>query len=135
MEKNKKYSYKRSLIYTVMKESKVHPSAEWVYNQVKFRIPNISIGTVYRNIAAFKEEGAVVSVGVVNGQERYDADISPHTHFVCEDCGVVMDIGSLQQDKRHCNEIAEKAGVRIKSTTILYRGLCQNCVLGNTVNK
>ena len=131
MEKTKKYSYKRSLIYTTLKNTKVHPSAEWVYNQVKPRIPNISIGTVYRNIAEFKEEGSIISVGVVNGQERYDADVSPHTHFICESCGSVIDIGPLVQNSEACCEIERQYNVSIKSVQTVYKGLCSSCALIN----
>ena len=134
MEKTKKYSYKRSLIYSTMKETKIHPSAEWVYQEIKPRIPNISIGTVYRNIAAFKEEGMIVSVGVVNGQERYDADISPHMHFICELCDSVTDIGPLAHSEEMCRDIEEKIGAQVHSTNIVYKGLCRKCAQLGTKN-
>ena len=128
MEKVRKNSQKRNAIYEVLKNTKTHPTAEWVYTQLKPIIPNISLGTVYRNIAEFKEEGKLISVGVVNGQERFDADISPHTHFVCNKCGCVIDIAKLLEEKQITDEIFNKFGAKVLETNIVYKGYCENCV-------
>lgn len=128
MEKVRKNSQKRNAIYEVLKSTKTHPTAEWVYMQVKPTIPNISLGTVYRNITQFKEEGKLISVGVVNGQERFDADISPHTHFVCNKCGCVIDIAKLLEEKEITDDIFKKFGAKVLETNIVYKGYCQNCV-------
>jgi Fur family peroxide stress response transcriptional regulator len=69
-----------------------HPGAQWIYEQLKPRIPDLSLGTVYRNIVLFREEGTVISVGVVRGEERFDAITAPHPHWVCEGCGKVVDL-------------------------------------------
>ena len=132
MERVRKNSQKRNVIYDVLKNTKTHPTAEWVYMQVKPIIPNISLGTVYRNIAQFKEEGKLISVGVVNGQERFDADISPHTHFVCNKCGAVIDIAKLLEEKEITDDIYKKFGAKVLETNIVYKGYCQNCVENNT---
>ena len=132
MEKVRKNSQKRNAIYEVLKSTKTHPTAEWVYMQVKPTIPNISLGTVYRNITQFKEEGKLISVGVVNGQERFDADISPHTHFVCNKCGCVIDIAKLLEEKEITDDIFNKFGAKVLETNIVYKGYCQNCVENNT---
>ena len=70
----------------------VHPSAEWVYEKLKNDIPGLSLGTVYRNIAVFKDTGIIRSVGVYNGQERFDAVLTPHSHFICTSCFKISDI-------------------------------------------
>ena len=62
MEGNKKHFRKRDAILTCLKETTVHPSAEWIYAQLKPSIPDLSLGTVYRNLAAFKTEGVIASV-------------------------------------------------------------------------
>ncbi|MDR1933010.1 MAG: transcriptional repressor, partial [Spirochaetales bacterium] len=84
-----KHSKKRDAILEVIMASRSHPGAQWIYNQLKPRIPGLSLGTVYRNISLFMSEGSVVSVGVVNGEERFDGRTEPHPHLVCVRCGKV----------------------------------------------
>ena len=69
----RKNSKKRGAILECIRSTKTHPSAEWIYTQLKPRIPDLSLGTVYRNLNLFKQEGQLISVGVVNGLERFDA--------------------------------------------------------------
>ena len=87
----KKFSRKREAILTCLHGTTCHPTAEWVYQQLKPQFPDLSLGTVYRNLAAFKAEGVIDSVGVVNGLERYDGNTIPHAHIVCESCGALLD--------------------------------------------
>ena len=69
----RRHSRKRDAILQCIKESREHPSAEWIYTQLKPEHPDLSLGTVYRNLALFRESGEVVSVATVNGVERLDA--------------------------------------------------------------
>ena len=128
MEHGRIYSYKREAIYRVIASTKLHPSAEWVYMQLKPQIPDLSIGTVYRNIAAFKSEGQIASVGVVNGQERFDANITPHTHFICDRCGEVFDIESIGYDETAAPKIFEEYGAQVTSYRLIFHGKCKNCI-------
>jgi Fur family peroxide stress response transcriptional regulator len=75
-----------------IRSTKCHPTAQWVYEQLKPRIPDLSLGTVYRNINLFMREERLISVGVLNGEEHFDAFTAPHPHFVCERCGKVSDL-------------------------------------------
>ena len=59
--------------------------------------PDISLGTVYRNLALFKQQGLIQSVATVNGPERFDANIEPHVHFICTDCDAVIDLPAEKQ--------------------------------------
>jgi len=127
MERPKKYSFKREEIYRTICSTKSHPSAEWVYMQLKPKIPDLSIGTVYRNLAAFKSEGKVASVGVVNGQERFDGNITPHTHFVCDQCGEVIDIESVGYDESAAPRIFEEYGAVVDSYRLTFHGKCKEC--------
>ena len=71
-------------ILSALQETTVHPTADWVYAKLKPRYPNLSLGTVYRNLKKFCETGKAVSVGVINGQEHFDGRVEPHAHFVCK---------------------------------------------------
>ena len=88
----KKYSRKREAVLEIIRGTASHPTADWIYDEVRKDIPDISLGTVYRNLAAFKDEGLIISVGVVDGRERFDANTGEHAHFICLGCGSVLDI-------------------------------------------
>lgn len=90
--KRQNFSKKREAIFRSICSTDTHPTAEWVYNQLKPEFPDLSLGTVYRNISMFKERGMVISVGTVNGQERFDGNVKPHPHFICTKCGAVIDV-------------------------------------------
>ena len=81
MEKRENFSRKRTAILNALQETDVHPTADWVYAQLKPRYPNLSLGTVYRNLKKFCENGKAVSVGVINGQEHFDGNVKPHAHL------------------------------------------------------
>ena len=127
MEKATRYSKKREAILEVLRSSDEHPSADWVYQTLRPQFPDLSLGTVYRNLARFKEEGIIVSVGTVNGQERFDAWIEPHTHFICRTCGCVMDLPELKESALDTERIGKDHGVKIDHHELIFYGTCANC--------
>jgi Fur family peroxide stress response transcriptional regulator len=128
MEKKQNYSKKREAILNVIRGTTSHPTAEWVYQQLKPEIPDLSLGTVYRNIAQFKKDGIIASVGVVNGQERYDGNIKPHTHFVCSGCGSVIDIPGEFLEENVEEAISKKYHLQVDSGEVIFRGNCSKCL-------
>ena len=125
MERTRKHSRKRDAILDCISRTKCHPSAEWVYQQLKPSIPDLSLGTVYRNISMFKEEGIIQSIGVVNGLERFDYNTEPHTHFICTDCGQVLDLDNIALPAAVLEDAA--SGCVIKSYQLLFTGTCAQC--------
>ncbi|MDR1805465.1 MAG: transcriptional repressor [Clostridium sp.] len=119
MERNSK---KRTAIYQLLCQTKSHPSAEWVYNKLKPVFPSLSLGTVYTNLAEFKASGKIISVGNVEGKERFDADCSPHAHFICRGCGAVLDVPAEVPPARLSGP--HKA----ESVTLSYFGVCKDCL-------
>ena len=77
MAKAIRYSKKREALLQIIQDTECHPSAEWLYQTLKPQHPDLSLGTVYRNLQFFREQGIIKSVGVVNGQERFDAETAP----------------------------------------------------------
>ena len=92
MERATRYSRKREAILNAIQSTDCHPSAEWVYQTLKPTHPDLSLGTVYRNLVLFQQQGLIQSIGVVKGQERFDGCIAPHSHLICTCCGAVMDL-------------------------------------------
>lgn len=133
MEKKQNYSRKREAILSALRGTTVHPTAEWVYQKLKPDYPDLSLGTVYRNLSQFKQDGIIISVGVVNGQERYDGNIQPHTHFVCSGCGAVLDIPGEYIGRGSAAEISEKFNLQVDSGEVLFHGICTDCLEKKTL--
>ncbi len=123
--KGHNFSSKREAIFKTIASTKSHPSASWVYEQLKDDIPNLSLGTVYRNIALFKEQGKIITVANVNGEERIDADTSDHAHFVCESCHKVYDLHQSELSPLEI-ELNEK-GFEISRKNVVFYGICREC--------
>lgn len=127
MEGTVRYSKKREAILTAIRETDCHPSAEWIYQQLKPRHPNLSLGTVYRNLAFFLERGLVQSIGVVQGQERFDAIVAPHSHFICNRCGTVYDLPDIRLDGSLCQTVSRQYGFAADHCELTFHGLCPSC--------
>ena len=87
-----KYSRQRQLIHSFLMTRKDHPTADIVYQNVRQEYPNISLGTVYRNLTLLADRGEILRLQVGDGVDHFDADTSRHCHFVCSDCGGVTDL-------------------------------------------
>ena len=127
MAVREKFRSKREAIYQTVCDTKVHPTAEWVYEALKPVYPDLSLGTVYRNLKKFCESGKIRRVGVINGQEHFDADVSRHSHFVCSACGRVLDIFEPLVGEETVAGLEEKYSFSIESEDILFNGLCPDC--------
>ena len=124
----KRFSPQRQAVYDAVASTTSHPTAEWVYQSVRKEIPRISLGTVYRNLSVLAEDGLVVSVAHVNGQERYDARVEPHTHLICRRCARVIDLLELEDAiSGMYGEIEHRFGCLPESHTLTVSGLCPNC--------
>jgi Fur family peroxide stress response transcriptional regulator len=133
MNTMKKHSVKRDAVLEKLRSTKSHPSALWIYEELRKEIPDISLGTVYRNLSVFKDEGLIISVGVVNGQERFDAATFEHTHFICLDCGDVIDVDAdIEPSLRESVEQTYNLEVLMQQLT-LY-GKCGKCRDKDTAN-
>lgn len=121
-----RHSEKREAIYAVLSASKRHPSAAWVYEQLRPRYPSLSLGTVYRNLAQFESQGLARVVAVVNGQERYDADMSDHAHFKCTRCGAVLDLSgdAIHEAIRACADVCPYP---VSGFQLSFEGVCDAC--------
>ena len=128
LEPRSKHFRKRDAILNYLRCTTEHPSAETVYANLKAEIPDLSLGTVYRNIALFKQQGLIVSLGSVDGVERYDGNIDPHVHFVCTGCGQILDLHGMQvpQELNHAAS-AETDGV-VDHCHLTFHGRCRTCV-------
>lgn len=87
-----KHSKQRDAIKNFLMSRKDHPTAEVVYSNVIKEFPNISLGTVYRNLSFLVENGQAVKVPCNDGSVHFDGNIMPHYHFQCTECGALIDL-------------------------------------------
>ena len=121
----RRYSKKREAILDCIRHTDIHPSAEWIYSQLKDEYPDLSLGTVYRNLALFRESGDIVSVATVHGVERFDPITTPHSHFICDQCYAVLDIEVSSDYIR--SDLESRYGCEIRRSEMIFRGLCSRC--------
>lgn len=125
--KTLKYSRQRESIKSCLMARCDHPTADALYTSIREEYPNISLGTVYRNLNLLVELGEIRKLSCGNGADRYDADLTPHYHFVCRSCGAVHDLPlALLSDVE--KQAEELSGGEIDSHTIYFYGTCRNCI-------
>lgn len=127
MQKRENFSRKRMAILNSLRNTRTHPTADWIYTQLKPENPNLSLGTVYRNLKMFCETGKAISVGVINGQEHFDGFVHPHAHFVCDTCGAVLDVDESFFGPEELAELSEKTGCSVTSAAVTFHGTCSAC--------
>jgi Fur family peroxide stress response transcriptional regulator len=120
----KHYSKQREAILEVLRSTDTHPTANWIYEKVREKIPNISLGTVYRNLAGLTADGAILEIDVGDGFEHYDGDISPHLHLYCRECGKIHD-HRIKND--YIADTAKESGFTTDTTIYVAYGICKNC--------
>ena len=120
----KRYSRQRELIYQALMNTDQHPTAEMVYQWLKPTNPNLSLGTVYRNLNLLADEGTIVRMEFP--VERYDANVKPHPHFRCKGCGSVYDL-KLPYDEGLDQQSEQISGHQIKGHELLFYGICSHC--------
>lgn len=119
--KNTRYSYQREVIYNNVMSRKDHPTAEQIYEDVKKEIPNISLGTVYRNLNFLSDEGKILKVDLE--KSVFDSTLMLHNHMICEKCHGVFDV---DVDFNFVN-FSDKFGNLITKADVKFTGICKAC--------
>ncbi len=119
-------SKQKEAIFKVLKGATSHPTAEWVYERVRREIPNISLGTVYRDLKLLKQEGEILELGLAGTQSRFDGKAENHYHFRCLKCNRIFDVDG-PVDKELDERLAQKAGFTVFEHCLEFHGLCKNC--------
>jgi len=121
-----KYSRQREAIKDFLAGRKDHPTADTVYTNMRGQFPNISLGTVYRNLALLSEIGEIAKISTGEGAERFDGNPVDHYHFVCTCCHSVSDLE--MPEIAHINILAgQNFDGEIKGHVAYFYGLCGDC--------
>ena len=127
MERAAKHFRKRDAILSCQRQTTEHPSADWVYAKLKPEIPDLALGTVYRNLTLFKDQGLITSLGTVGGVERCEGNVTPHVHFICTAWHRVMDLSQIQVPEELNASASRASGGQVESCQLTFRGRCAGC--------
>jgi Fur family transcriptional regulator, peroxide stress response regulator len=119
----------RRVVYRTIKETHSHPTADWIFEQVRQELPKISLGTVYRNLSVLKEEGVLREIFGNDRRAHYDADLSPHAHFICSSCGEIRDVEKVPPVD--WKTLKELVGCDVSDQRLEFHGRCAACRLAD----
>jgi len=122
-----KYSKQREIIENTVKSCVSHPSAGQVYDYLHPMYPNLSLGTVYRNLTLLSETGAIRKLHMPDGSDRFDGADGEHAHAVCTRCGMIKDIDA-SLEPGFADSVFEKAGFVMTGSQLLITGICGTCM-------
>ncbi|MBN2467659.1 MAG: transcriptional repressor [Deltaproteobacteria bacterium] len=121
-----KLTHQRLEIFREVAESGDHPDAETIYRGVRERIPTVSLDTVYRTLWLLLDLGLIATLGPSRERSRFDANMSPHHHFVCSRCGMTYDFCSPEFDQLNIPDSVMELG-NVEKLQVEVRGICLQC--------
>lgn len=123
---NSRNTIQKQIILDNIKKTKSHPTANELYEIIRKENPKIGQATVYRNLKTMAESGDIIILPLKNNINRYDGDTTLHNHFICENCGRVIDV-FISRDTLN-NKIEDKYSIKIKRENTIYEGICKDCM-------
>jgi len=121
-----KLTHQRMEIFREVARTGDHPNAEKVYQGVRERMPTVSLDTVYRTLWLLKDLGLITTLGPPRERTRFDANLSPHHHFLCVRCGMTRDFYSDELDELRPPELVKSFG-QVETTQVEVKGVCLKC--------
>ena len=121
----KNYSKRREVILDVLKSTTTHPTVNWIYEKAREQLPNISLGTVYRNLTELAKEGIIAEVPVGDGYQHFDATATDHIHFHCAFCGRILDCSTTESSLK--DYIEKTLDCTVTAEKRVFVGKCSAC--------
>ena len=119
-------SRQREKILALLMQTDTHPTADWIYVQLRDEIPGLSLGTVYRNLGILVKQGVVCKLPFGSSFDRYEAKIAPHYHLVCDRCGSVRDAAMSLYDEIN-RRVQNDSTFKVLRHRIDIFGICEEC--------
>ncbi|ADL13389.1 Fur family transcriptional regulator [Acetohalobium arabaticum] len=116
----------RKKILEVLRNTDSHPTADWIYDQVKQEMPNISLGTVYRNLNVLKEMEKIMELNYGSSHSHFDGNAENHYHFTCLECGKICDVSEPVHSDLD-QKVEEEMGCSISHHRLEFFGTCAEC--------
>lgn len=125
--KTLKYSRQREGIKEFLQGRTDHPTADVVYRGIQEIYPNISLGTVYRNLSLLASLGEIQRISSEDGADRFDAITAPHYHVACRRCGRVEDL-EMPWESDMDRRASQYYKGSVEGHTTCFYGLCADCL-------
>lgn len=122
-----KYSRQREAIINFLRSRKDHPTAEVIYQNLKINQPNLSLGTVYRNLTLLSETGIILKISCNDSSDHFDGNVAPHGHFICKSCHCIKDL-TINTLNLNCVLEENEFHGKIENSQVLFYGICENCI-------
>ncbi len=122
-----KHSRQREAIKENLKGRTDHPTADMIYSDIRMIYPNVSLGTIYRNLALLSAQGEIMKINCEEGILRYDGNPKPHGHFICKSCGNISDFEFEHADKLK-SQISKRLEASVDECVLTFYGLCKHCI-------
>jgi len=116
----------RDRILALLRSTSTHPTASWIYDQLKVQFPRLSFGTVYRNLGILVNERLVNRIDFGSTFDRFDAKTEPHYHFICEQCERIIDL-EVPVDAALEHLVDASSGRKVHRHEIEFYGICESC--------
>lgn len=129
----RKSSKQRDCIRENLAHRTDHPTADMIFTDIRKEYPNVSLGTVYRNLALLEKLGEIQKITCSDGAVRYDGNAAPHTHFMCRICGRVWDMPGDYPEKI-LKEAQSTSDIRIENCNVTFTGVCRECSANSSVS-
>ena len=123
---NKRNTVQRSLVLDAVRELQCHATADEVYDTIVKKHPNISRGTVYRNLILLSDTGEIRKMAMPAGADRYDHICHEHYHARCTKCGRVSDVEMKFITDLEKN-IIDTHGFELSGHDLIFKGICHEC--------
>ena len=124
---NLNYSRQREFIKENLRNRYDHPTAEMVFAEARKAFPKVSLATVYRNLGLLADLGEIRHLVFPGGPDRWDGNLSPHDHFICRDCGAIIDLEKATGKPVLMRRAAERFDGVIEDCSVNFHGLCPAC--------
>ena len=111
----------------LLRSTDEHPTATWLYDELRKEFPTVSLGNVYRNLSILVEQGDVHKLDFGSTFDRYEAADEQHAHFMCRSCGRIYDLPMPDLDGY--NHRKDVDGHRLQSARVEFFGICHDCAV------
>ncbi len=125
LEKQPRKTKQLEVVWEAIKDDTSHPTADQVYARVRERFPNVSLGTVYRNLQKLVADEKL-QVLMIGRAQHFDPLVRRHQHFICEKCGRVFDVLVDIRDEIKPAKLPH-AGFKVTSHQLAFYGACKHC--------
>ncbi len=118
----------RQLIYETVQNNYDHPTADEIFHIVRAKMPNISLGTVYRNLGLLAEQNKIRKISVPGKADHFDRESPWHDHMVCEKCGRMFDIMLNNTDAPSLvQQLSHASHMQVTSYWLVANCICPDC--------